>query len=162
MSEIVYHIILHHFGPYMSQTKMSLYTADTSPQESTHSSFHNCQRAHGLLTSHDLGSPTHQSRVKQSMLRYNWNNLPFDLRHRQPVSEPEGPVHEEQVTEEEDLDRYIHEEEEEENTRTSEAVTMESVIQVKQYQVCLYSKSNIRRTQSSGPGTGSLRRRWSP
>ena len=155
------HIILHHFGPFMSQTKMSLYTADTSPQESTHSGFYNCQRAHGLLTSHDLGSPTHQSRLKRSMLRYNWNNLPFDLRHRQPVSEPEEPVHEEQVAEEEDLHRYIHEEEEE-NAGTSEAVTMESVIQVKQFQVCLFSKFNIRRTQSSGPGTGSLRRRWSP
>ena len=35
------HIILHHFGPYMSQMKMSLYTVDTSPQESTHSAYFN-------------------------------------------------------------------------------------------------------------------------
>ena len=77
------------------------------------------------------------------MMRYNWNNLPFDLRHRQPVSEPEGPVHEEQVSEdeqEEDLDRYIHEEEvvqevAEEAIGPIEVVTMESIIQVENLQV---------------------------
>ena len=31
------HIILHHISYYMSETGLSLYTADTSPQESTHS-----------------------------------------------------------------------------------------------------------------------------
>ena len=127
------HIILHHFGPYMSQMKMSLYTADTSPQESTHSAFYLCQRAHALLTAHDLGSPTHQSRLKRSMMRYNWKNLPFDLQHRKPVSEPEEDegVHED---EEEDLDRYIHDEEGESNEEVAEeaieVVTADSVIQV--------------------------------
>ena len=72
------------------------------------------------------------------MLRYNWNNLPFDLRHRQTAAEPEGgeAVHKEQVSwdeQEENLDRYVHEEEEE----ASEAVTVESVIQVKHSDSCI-------------------------
>ena len=67
------------------------------------------------------------------MMRYNWKNLPFDLQHRKPVSEPEEDegVHED---EEEDLDRYIHDEEGESNEEVAEeaieVVTADSVIQV--------------------------------
>ena len=38
----------------------------------------------------DFGSPSWQSRLKRSMLRYNWKNLPFDLRQRQTAAEPDG------------------------------------------------------------------------
>ena len=94
--------------------------------------------------------------------RINWNNLPFDLRHRQTVAEPEGgeAVHKEQVSgdeQEENLDRYIHEEEEE----ASEAVTMESVVQVKHSLSCIVIWNIIfRKTQSWGPGIRIWRRRW--
>ena len=74
------HIILSHIGQYMLHTGQSLYTADTSPTESAHSGFKTCQKAHNMATTHNLGSPGHQLRLKRSMMRFNWNNLPFDLR----------------------------------------------------------------------------------
>ena len=58
---------------------------------------------------------------------------------------------------EENLDRYVHEEEEE----ASEAVAMESVVQVKPSHSFIVIRNIIlRKTQSSGPGIKSWRRSW--
>ena len=74
------HIIIHHMGYYMRTTKESLYSADTSATESSHSGLLNLQRIHGLLSTHNLGTPDQQKRLKRSLMRYNWGNLPFDMR----------------------------------------------------------------------------------
>ena len=42
------HNILHHFGPYMSQTKMSLYTVDTSPTQADYSRARGCPQGAGV------------------------------------------------------------------------------------------------------------------
>ena len=64
---------------------------------------------------------------------------------------------------EEDLDKYIHEEEEE-ATENSMAVTIESVIPSKTISslFCNVVFMIFRKTRSSGLGTRSWRRRWSP
>ena len=114
------HIIQHHIGYYMSETKCSLYPADCSPQESTHSGLMNTQRIHNLLSTHQIGSPGQQLRLKRSLMRHNWKNLSFDLRERESeteVLEVNGQPQEEL----EDLDRYVQEAEEEE-TETIETV----------------------------------------
>ena len=126
------HIILSHIPTYMRETQQSLYTADTSPQESTHSGFKNCQRAHNLLSTHNLGSAAQQSRLKRSMLRYNWNNLTFDLRDQQqedPTSLDTQP--EEEL---ENLDKYVQQgdkEDEPEEEHEEETETIDAVRQVK-------------------------------
>ena len=117
------HIILHHIGFYMSETKLSLYTADASPQESTHSGLMNTQRVHNLLSTHQIGSPGQQWRLKRSLMRHNWKNLSFDLRERQPVevvSEVSGQPQEAL----EDLDRFVQE------VEVEESETIETVKQV--------------------------------
>ena len=123
------HIILHHIGFYMSETKLSLYTADASPQESTHSGLMNTQRIHNLLSTHQIGSPGQQLRLKMSLMRHNWKNLSFDLRERQPVSED----HAQPQQELEDLDRFIQEAETEAEVEDTETETMETVKQVPTY-----------------------------
>ena len=123
------HIILHHIGFYMSETKLSLYTADASPQESTHSGLMNTQRIHNLLSTHQIGSPGQQLRLKMSLMRHNWKNLSFDLRERQPVSEDHAQPQEEL----EDLDRFIQEAETEAEVEDTETETMETVKQVPTY-----------------------------
>ena len=108
------HIILSHIGQYMLHTGQSLYTADTSPTESAHSGFKTCQKAHNMATTHNLGSPGHQLRLKRSMMRFNWNNLPFDL--REPETEDFSPgdaAGEGEANQQEDLDLYIQHQQEE-------------------------------------------------
>ena len=136
------HIILHHIGYYMRETGQSLYTADTSPTESTHSGFKNNQVVHNLLSMHQLGSPGQQLRLKRSMMRYNWKNLSFDLREKEPkleapdLEEPHSLTLEPQ--EELDLESYILQEEadaadeagEAEMAVVEETETIETVKQV--------------------------------
>ena len=119
------HIILHHMGYYMRETGLSLYTADTSPTESTHSGFKNNQVVHNLLSMHALGSPGQQSRLKRSMMRHNWKNLSFDLRENQPQSENSDSLI---LPPEEELDlvSYIQAEEEaEEEADEAEVAVVE-------------------------------------
>ena len=130
------HIILSHIGYYMTKTKLSLYTADTSATESTHSGFKTSQKVHNLLSMHQLGSPGQQSRLKRSMMRHNWKNLTFDLRERQ--AEPVDPANLslEALGEHEDLDQYILEEAEkaeEARLEDTETETIETVKQVRQF-----------------------------
>ncbi len=100
------HIILHHFSYYMSETQESLYSSDTSATESTHSGLKNLQKVHNLLSTHNLGSPRQQYRLKRSLMRYNWGNLPFDMREGETSSEAtdQAPV---VPQEEEDLSIYL-------------------------------------------------------
>ena len=104
----------------MRTTQENLYSADTSATESTHSGLKNLQRVHNLLSTHQIGSPGQQLRLKRSLMRHNWKNLSFDLRERESeteVLEVNGQPQEEL----EDLDRYVQEAEEEE-TETIETV----------------------------------------
>ena len=118
------HIILHHFSYYMRETGLSLYTADTSPTESTHSGFKNNQVVHNLLSMHQLGSPGQQMRLKRSMMRYNWKNLTFDLREKEPeLEEPHSLTP--QPQEELDLETYILQEEADDTEEAEVAVVAE-------------------------------------
>ena len=103
------HIILHHMGYYMRTTKESLYSADTSSTESTHSGLKNLQKIHNLLSTHFLGSPRQQYRLKRSIMRFNWNNLPFDMREAS-TENTEAPVVGGGSQEQEDLSIYIQDE----------------------------------------------------
>ena len=124
------HIILHHIAYYMSETGLSLYTADTSPQESTHSGFKQNQKVHNLLSMHQLGSLGQQQRLKRSMMRHNWKNLSFDLRERQSDSEDPAPLTLQPEEELEDLDTYIQGEAEVTRVEETEVETFETVKQV--------------------------------
>ena len=100
------HIIVHHFSYYMRETKESLYSSDTSATESTHSGLKNLQRIHNLISTHFLGTPRQQYRLKRSIMRYNWNNLPFDMREDSSEN-TEAPVGAGGVQEQEDISIYI-------------------------------------------------------
>ena len=119
------HIILHHFSYYMSKTQESLYSSDTSATESTHSGLKNLQKVHNLLSTHNLGSVRQQYRLKRSLMRYNWSNLPFDMREGETSSEStdQAPV---VCQEEEDLSNYLQDEvvEEEQSAVCDKQVTL--------------------------------------
>ena len=106
------HIIIHHFGYYMRTTRESLYSADTSATESTHSGLKNLQRVHNLLSTHFLGTPGQQYRLKRSLMRYNWGNLPFDMRQTSTETTDQAPVEEGGSVEQEDLSNYVQDAEE--------------------------------------------------
>ena len=106
------HIIVHHLSYYMRETGQSLYSADTSCTESTHSGLKSCQTVHNLLSTHGLGTPGQQYRLKRSIMRYNWNNLPFDLRETSPLTTDQPPGAE-QEQEQENLDIYLQDQVEE-------------------------------------------------
>ena len=106
------HICLHHMGYYMRTTQESLYSADTSATESTHSGLMNLQRIHGLLSTHHLGTPDQQKRLKRSIMRYNWGNLPFDMRAREDTADTtdttgQAPAEDDGRQEVEDLSIYV-------------------------------------------------------
>ena len=124
------HIILHHMGYYMSKTKESLYPADTSSTESTHSGLLNLQKVHNLLSTHNLGTPDQQRRLKRSVMRYNWNNIPFDLRDISTDSTDQGPLEEGVSQEQEDISIYVQDQEEMETEGCDQDETV-SDIQVK-------------------------------
>lgn len=104
------HIILHHIPTYMRETGQSLYSADTSCTESTHSGLKTCQTVHNLLSTHNLGTPGQQYRLKRSIMRYNWKNIPFDLREPSPGTTGQVPGGVEDRDEQEDLSNYVQDE----------------------------------------------------
>ena len=67
-----------------------------------------CQTVHNLPSIHGLGTPGQQYRLKRSIMRYNWNNLPFkrDLRETSPLTTDQPPGAE-QEQEQENLDIYL-------------------------------------------------------
>ena len=91
----------------MRTTQESLYSADTSATESTHSGLKNLQRVHNLLSTHFLGTPGQQYRLKRSLMRYNWGNLPFDMREASTETPDQAPVEDGGTQEQEDLSNYI-------------------------------------------------------
>ena len=113
------HIIVHHMGYYMRTTQESLYSADTSATESTHSGLKNLQRVHNLLSTHFLGTPGQQYRLKRSLMRYNWGNLPFDMREASTETPDQAPVEVGGSQEQEDLSNYVQEVEEGEEVEAS-------------------------------------------
>ena len=113
------HIIVHHMGYYMRTTQESLYSADTSATESTHSGLKNLQRVHNLLSTHFLGTPGQQYRLKRSLMRYNWGNLPFDMREARTETTDQAPVEVGGSQEQEDLSNYVQEVEEGEEVEAS-------------------------------------------
>ena len=124
------HIIVHHMGYYMRTTQESLYSADTSATESTHSGLKNLQRVHNLLSTHFLGTPGEQYRLKRSLMRYNWGNLPFDMREDSTETPDQAPV--EDGGAQEDLSNYIQDQVEESEATTEHGDGgMESNKQVK-------------------------------
>ena len=105
----------------MLATKQSLYTADTSPTESAHSGLKMCQKVHSLASTHNLGTPGQQLRLKRSVMRFNWNNLPFDLRTNSDAQE-QGTGAEASNNNMEDLTMYIQGEEPEVECGVCESV----------------------------------------
>ena len=71
-----------------------------------------CQTVQNLLSTHGLGTPGQQYRLKRSIMRYNWNNLPFDLRETSPLTTDQPPGAE-QEQEQENLDIYLQDQVEE-------------------------------------------------
>ena len=90
----------------MRTAQESLYSADTSATESTHSGLKNLQRIHNLISTHFLGSPRQQYRLKRSIMGFNWNNLPFDMRETS-TENTETPMVGGGSQEQEDLSIYI-------------------------------------------------------
>ena len=71
-----------------------------------------CQTVQNLLSTHGLGTPGQQYRLKRLIMRYNWNNLPFDLRETSPLTTDQPPGAE-QEQEQENLDIYLQDQVEE-------------------------------------------------
>ena len=59
------HIAFSHVEEYMDATGKTLYTADCSPTESTHSAFAKTQHRHGFQVTHNFGTESHIARHSQ-------------------------------------------------------------------------------------------------
>ena len=122
------HIIVHHMGYYMRTTQESLYPAVTSATESTHSGLKNLQRVHNLLSTHFLGTPGQQYRLKRSLMRYNWGNLPFDMTQTSTETSDQAPEEDGGSQEQEDLSIYVQDQAEEMQEETGSESQVESVL----------------------------------
>ena len=135
------HIIIHHMGYYMRTTKESLYSADTSATESTHSGLKNLQRVHNLLSTHFLGTPGQQYRLKRSLMRYNWGNLPFDMRQTSTETTDKAPAEDGGSHEQDDLSIYVQDQVEE---MEEEAVSDKQVASVLSFKIYPYKFKQVK------------------
>ena len=70
------HVAKSHIPEYFRLTGHSLYTADTSPTESTHSRLRKIEECHGTRTVCNLGTDLHETRLMGGVSRQVWKNLP--------------------------------------------------------------------------------------
>lgn len=70
------HVCYDHIPQYFTMTSHTLYCADSSPTESTHSRLRKVGEIHSTNTVSNLGTDNHVRRKMTETLRYNWKNMP--------------------------------------------------------------------------------------
>ena len=73
------HVARDHIPEFFLKTGETLYTADTSPTESTHSRLRKIEEKHGTRTVCNLGTDLHQARLTSGVTRQVWKNLPLNF-----------------------------------------------------------------------------------
>ena len=68
------HVAFDHVEQFMDMTVQTMYTADTSPTESTHAALAATQRRHNLQSSHNQGTEKQLKKLTSSIKFQNYRN----------------------------------------------------------------------------------------